>query len=288
MFLSREIFSKSVFSLALLFNSSIGIANTCNDLIDQDINDFVSLCSGSIECVGQHPSGHFVPTGQFVGRTPSANIASGKLELKCQLQGECAPGTYGFSGVPDRSFDLCNANLSYLSLETKTSSTLHANNIKYCGSVVGLDDQTLGESIPITGAKFSLNYFSHFNAGRGNYSIIIPLSGAVPDGDTSSFNIKISSDDGEYVSEIVTNQANLSYNYIWNGKNKLGQKVGLKKFKIELIQNFLSDPQRITLSESVVLGALMRKNWESVDGCRVYISSIIQKQNNFLVEMEMF
>ena len=238
-------------SLAIFAQTSL--ADSCTDNLSSAITNFNTQCSGTTQCWGTHPEGYDVPTGKFVSVAPVSKIDGVNIALSCNATSSCPPHTHPGTGS-SLSIPLCN-NLPYVNASIVLAQNLNPNNQIACGSIVGVDDQTLGESIPLKGAKFSLNYFSHFNPGRGNYTINLPLTSASPAADTTSFSIKVTSSDGEYANVTLPNQANLTYSFSWNGRSKANLPVyGTKGFKIEWVQNFSTTSETITLSDTAILG----------------------------------
>lgn len=86
-------------------------------------------------------------------------------------------------------------------------------------SIVKTANQVLGESIPLVGASFRLNYYSNWVVGRkGDYKINVGISGATIDPIVTGFQLAIKNEIG---SNVYTNtygtSSNQSYLYTWNG-----------------------------------------------------------------------
>ncbi|MFZ4403006.1 MAG: RHS repeat domain-containing protein [Pseudobdellovibrionaceae bacterium] len=109
-----------------------------------------------------------------------------------------------------------------------------------CGSIIGVDDLSLGEQIPIPGTSWSFNYSSARSRRALDYTVNIPLvDSTMPAGLKSvSVNIElwntfkpiVGSNTGLIIFPVTSiatfNFAavpNLSFNYTWNGKNEAGQ-----------------------------------------------------------------
>ncbi|MGD0589793.1 MAG: RHS repeat-associated core domain-containing protein [Bacteroidota bacterium] len=98
------------------------------------------------------------------------------------------------------------------------------NNI-VAGSVIGVQDQTLGESVPITNTSITMNYKSDRVFGRREaYCLDIPLTGdSIPQG-MSEVTLEIEIVGRKYDSTFVP-QSNLTYHFEWDGIDAYGRRV---------------------------------------------------------------
>lgn len=237
---------------------SVGLSDACMDNIASVASTFGSSCTGQAQCYVTHPEGYGVPTNNFVPLTIVTKILNGNIEFSCKA-GTCPKYTWPYYNSSTASAALC-AGQPFVNTAIRIAKALHNKNFLICGSIVGVDDQTLGETIPLHGAKFSLNYFTHFTSGRGNYFISLPLTDTAPAPDTSSFSIKVLSSDGQYANVTLQNQSHLSYTFSWNGKDLNGQPVvGTKDFTIEWTQNFSNGSPTITMRDTTTLGGFNAK-----------------------------
>lgn len=86
-------------------------------------------------------------------------------------------------------------------------------------SIVSVDDQVIGEAIPVTGTPFSLYYFSNRVIGRQrDYHIRIPLSNTSLKSDALSLHWI-----GGSVSYSPT--SNTNYDFVWDGKDSSGNLI---------------------------------------------------------------
>lgn len=93
------------------------------------------------------------------------------------------------------------------------------------GSIIGIQDQTLGEVLPVTGTPFSIYYKSDRVPGRVDaYSLNIPLTGATLPSGLNRVYLVIQVE-GQEIDLDFAPSANLSYNFVWNGKDAYGRNV---------------------------------------------------------------
>jgi RHS repeat-associated protein len=93
------------------------------------------------------------------------------------------------------------------------------------GSVIGVQNQMLGESIPIVNTSLSLHYRSDRVEGRREaYMLDIPLTGSpAPD---SVLRVEVEVEvAGQVTRQTYSPQANLKFQYEWDGKDVYGRKL---------------------------------------------------------------
>ena len=93
------------------------------------------------------------------------------------------------------------------------------------GSVIGLQDQTLSESIPLTNTGITLNYRSDRVFGRKEaYALDIPLTGAsLPQGISDiTLDVEII---GKKFTYSFSPQTNLTYHFVWDGLDAYGRRT---------------------------------------------------------------
>jgi RHS repeat-associated protein len=91
------------------------------------------------------------------------------------------------------------------------------------GSVIGCQNQTLGEDIPIRGTPFSLHYQSERSAGRKDSSTLhIPLSGTTMPPGVQSIQLTVAVA-GKLFSQSFSAALNQSYTFSWDGKDSYGR-----------------------------------------------------------------
>jgi RHS repeat-associated protein len=93
------------------------------------------------------------------------------------------------------------------------------------GSVIGVQNQTLGESVPITNTPMTMSYKSDRVFGRREaYCLDIPLTGTtIPEG-MSKITLEIEIVGRKYDSTFVP-QPNLTYHFEWDGIDAYGRRV---------------------------------------------------------------
>lgn len=93
------------------------------------------------------------------------------------------------------------------------------------GSIIEIENQILGESLPVTGTPFSLNYQSERVPGRKEaYGVELPLSGGqLP---ASLLRIELeTSVAGQFSRQTFPPSPNQTTLFAWNGKNAYGQRL---------------------------------------------------------------
>ncbi len=118
----------------------------------------------------------------------------------------------------------------------KNEKTVKPNNPSYdatnCGCVVKVQNQILGEDIPIVGTPFNLHYRSDRTVQRADTRILnIPLSkSSVP---ASLLKIKLKIEiAGRVIEKSFTPAPNLSTTYQWDGLDIFGRRLSYAKAKV--------------------------------------------------------
>lgn len=163
---------------------------------------------------------------------------------------------------PDLEWSL--NQIHFCEADANSSSRVENNTTQWprykCGSIVQVENQILGESVPIVGVDFSLNYFSNWSQGRsGDYTINVPLAGAVPRDTIDSFDVFVYLG-GTTLQTLHHNntQPNFNFRYLWNGLDVNGIPVlGSQKFNVKVIENHSS--MQIPIQDEVVLGSFKAK-----------------------------
>jgi RHS repeat-associated protein len=93
-----------------------------------------------------------------------------------------------------------------------------------CGSVIGCEDQTLGELVQVTGTPWQLHYQSNRTPGRKNaYTLKIPLSGATTlPASLNAIRVEVNIA-GHLYQQTFAPAPNLSYTITWDGKDGYGR-----------------------------------------------------------------
>ena len=92
-----------------------------------------------------------------------------------------------------------------------------------CRSIVESENQILGETIPITGTPFSLNYQSDRNTGyQANYSLRIQLTGDAPPSSLRRIDLEIHIA-GQFHEASFNPLPNLSHKFVWDGNDAYGR-----------------------------------------------------------------
>lgn len=135
-------------------------------------------------------------------------------------------GTGVLTNVGEYRFSLC-AGVHLPPLPPKTYLEIPTNK---CGSIIKVEDQIVGESIPIVGSNVDLNYFSNWTPGRvDDYKVVIPFTGNSTSGELLGGSIKFGSGsitiyDSGPLSPSTPNQ---SFSYTWTPP---AGSIGAQKF----------------------------------------------------------
>lgn len=126
-----------------------------------------------------------------------------------------------------------------------------------CGSIILKDNQVLGETIPVVGAKFNLAYFTNKVPGRvGDYKIKIPLTKESVDSKLKSVKYTVKINGSVVESKTLPIKPNLSVDYAWDGVSQ-GQ-VALGSGLVEVVIEQLPGGKKNSFS--VALGSLQAKS----------------------------
>jgi len=93
------------------------------------------------------------------------------------------------------------------------------------GSIIDVETQTLGESIPLVGSEISLHYRSDRTHSRiGDNTLHIPLLSATPDPNISGVGLEVTVA-GRVFTQSFSATPNLNYDFVWDGLDNNGQIV---------------------------------------------------------------
>jgi len=91
------------------------------------------------------------------------------------------------------------------------------------GSIIECENQTIGESVGITGTPFALNYRSDRVPGRrSNNALRIPITGDTPPTGTNGIRLQITVA-GRQIDQTFPAAPNLSYTFNWDGRDAYGR-----------------------------------------------------------------
>lgn len=129
-----------------------------------------------------------------------------------------------------------------------------------CASIIHMESQIVGESIPIVGTDIRLNYFSNWVAGRSaDYTLTIPIAGDTPRDAILSFDVELKL--GSTIvqtAHYVNDQSNVSYAYTWNGLDSSSNPtLGTQKYNVVVTENYASI--HLPISSEVDLGSFKAK-----------------------------
>lgn len=132
--------------------------------------------------------------------------------------------------------------------------------VNQCGSIVQTETQVLGESIPLMGISFDLNYFSSWAPGRViDYKYTTPISNSSVRAQTSGFEIWIYDETNALkANQVFNNGPDQNYSYTWDGLNSLGAETwGSVSYKVRL-KEYSSDHSP-DFNVSIIFGSLKAK-----------------------------
>jgi len=94
-----------------------------------------------------------------------------------------------------------------------------------CGSIIGCENQTLGESLPIAGTPWHLQYQSDRTPGRKDAnSLVIPVSGATIPASLQAMRVEVKIA-GRLYQQTFAPAPNRVYTVTWDGKDSYGRSV---------------------------------------------------------------
>src|SRR6185503_1010612 len=91
-----------------------------------------------------------------------------------------------------------------------------------CGSVIGAQNQTLGERVEIAGTPFSLHYQSDRVPGRAQNKLSIPLSGPSVPASLKRISLDIQIEGKQFHYNFPASP-DLSHDFEWDGKDAYGR-----------------------------------------------------------------
>jgi len=132
------------------------------------------------------------------------------------------------------------------------------------GSIIECENQTLGETLGITGTPLSLNYRSDRVLGRkGSNTIQIPLSGTTIPSTLQRIDLELSIA-GRVIIQSFPATPNQSYTYTWDGLDAYGRTVsGVQVLQVRIgyvYPGFYNLPPNIAASFGIASGQLIPSN----------------------------
>ncbi len=92
-----------------------------------------------------------------------------------------------------------------------------------CGSIIGVENQTLGESLPVTGTPWRLHYKSDRSPGRKEaYTLDIPVSGPTIPASLRAIRVEVDIAGRLYKAAFAA-APNLTYTVVWDGLDIYGR-----------------------------------------------------------------
>jgi len=196
--------TKYILSLMLFLSAQSAFSQSCEAAFAREVESAHAVCKGAYDnpCSFAVKS-YVIPRPQM---TPYLLLI---CQRTCPLpiyNDELAVAAAGF----------CDIDATPVA-NTTTSQIQRPTNL--CGSIVQAENQVVGESIPLVGVNFQLNYFTNWAQGRsGDYRFVIPLASATPRELVDSFTVELKQN-GNIVQTVTyqNNQPNLKFEYFWDG-----------------------------------------------------------------------
>jgi RHS repeat-associated protein len=103
-----------------------------------------------------------------------------------------------------------------------------------CGSIIGCQDQTLGEALPVAGTPFTLHYKSDRTPNRATYSKNIPITGASVPESLRAVRATVTVAGRSYRAALDP-APNLAFPVTWDGKDAYGRALqGLQRATVQV------------------------------------------------------
>jgi RHS repeat-associated protein len=104
------------------------------------------------------------------------------------------------------------------------------------GSIIETQTQVLGESVPVAGTPFTLNYRSSRATGfRAGNQLSIPVSLAVLPGPVKRIELEVSVGGRTFITQDIPAQPNQTANFVWDGLDAYGRAVvGQQPVKVRI------------------------------------------------------
>ncbi|WP_374030169.1 RHS repeat domain-containing protein [Bdellovibrio bacteriovorus] len=226
----------------MVFN--VAIASDCKTQTQLDISEFYHNCQQPLSC---YTSNGFPTSNKF---TPiaSVEISYSLVILRCTPTScpgdEVAvihpPTPQTLREIICEGFTLDDVE-SLTPPDVQKPSLLKEYGSEVCGSIVGVENQTLGESISLPGLSFKLNYFTNLSdARKGDFTISTKLTGAEPSVLASSYEVKtyitgIGGTNPQTIDFATLNSApNLTHEFLWQRDGGLSSKWGMQEFHTDV------------------------------------------------------
>jgi RHS repeat-associated protein len=105
---------------------------------------------------------------------------------------------------------------------------------KKSGSVIGCQEQTLGEIIPVTGTNMTLNYYSRRAEGYASKSTLdIPVIDGTLPGSVIGITVEIEIAGHKVMKRVPLTHGSTPYRYTWDGKDAYGRQLtGTHDYKV--------------------------------------------------------
>ncbi|MBL4665473.1 MAG: hypothetical protein JKY23_05955, partial [Nitrospinaceae bacterium] len=157
------------------------------------------------------------------------------------------------------------------------SPKLPPDNCTICkGSIIQVEGQILGETIPITGTPFDLNYTSDRLEGYVADKLIIPLMGTQIPASLKRIDLTIDAM-GRRFQATYTPQANLTHEFQWDGFDIYGREImGTTNVKVKIDYAYQAVYQGVKTFGGVTTGVDLGPGRSEIFSVQEYETSVIR------------
>ncbi len=245
----KNLWVRLFLNFILFIFSSKAIADDCGPAY-AILATMQSKCGSSLEGTFGCP-GHTYDIGTMI----YSYEPSGFLDIYCYRK-SCVVPNYGITSETEGLSPACASG----NLLSKAVAQRLIRPINQCGSVIQTENRVVGESIPVTGAPFSLSYFTSWAKGRAaEYKSISTITTATVRPNVTGYELWVYNEVGTQVDHrtfgITPNQ---NYTYTWNGLNSAGVETwGRVAYSVK-VQEKATDFSPV-ITTTVYLGSLKSK-----------------------------
>jgi YD repeat-containing protein len=163
-----------------------------------------------------------------------------------------------------------------------------SQNAQCPGCIIEVQNQVLGESVPIAGTSFNLHYRSDHTPGdKSKSKLVIPLSGSSIPASLDRIDLEVTVA-GRLFKQSFTPANNLSSTFRWDGLDAFGRKIqGTSIANIKIGYHypavFHSTPTFAQMSgQFIASGVAPREGWTSIQQYTVLLNSFLDGRSNGL------
>ncbi|MDQ6423553.1 fibronectin type III domain-containing protein [Paenibacillus sp. LHD-117] len=158
--------------------------------------------------------GQLYEAGKTLWRTPLDHFTPADLNKPIALPDDVQ--------MPDENVE---ENVSNNRKKFQRQQSLDKDSCKKSGSIIGCQEQSLGQAVPIVGTDLSLHYYSRLSEGyEFKRKIDIPVTGDEIPASLLGIDVEITIA-GRHFKEYFEPGENISYEFVWDGKDAYGRTV---------------------------------------------------------------